>query len=264
MRVPDVGDRTPTVPSVPAAPPVRPVVVQASDVVVTYRLRTSPARATLKAALVGATASRGTRDVQAVRGVSFDVREGEAVGLIGPNGSGKSTLLRAVAGLLKVTSGQVLVRSPPVLLGVGAALEPELSGARNVILGGTALGMSKQEVLDAFDDIVDFAGVREAIDRPLKTYSSGMAARLRFAIASALQPDVLLIDEALSVGDAEFRERSRQRMQQMIEQAGALFFVSHSLGQVEDICTRAMWLDRGLVRMDGAVKEVIAAYRSSV
>jgi teichoic acid transport system ATP-binding protein len=264
MRVPDIGDRLPTERYPPLSPQGRPVVVRASDVVVTYKLRTSPARATLKGMLVRDTASRGTRKVHAVRGVSFDVREGEAVGLIGPNGSGKSTLLRAVAGLLKVTSGQVLVRSPPVLLGVGAALEPELSGARNVILGGTALGMSRQQVSDAFDDIVDFAGVRDAIDLPLKTYSSGMAARLRFAIASALQPDVLLIDEALSVGDAEFRERSRQRMQQMIDQAGALFFVSHSLGQVEEICTRAIWLERGLVRMDGPVKEVVAAYRASV
>lgn len=262
MQAPDAADGVTR--SEHDAAPARPVVVKAHEVVVTYRLHASPARASLKAMIVRDAAQRSTREVRAVRGVTFEVREGEAVGLIGPNGSGKSTLLRAVAGLLKPTSGEVLVRSSPVLLGVGAALEPELSGARNVILGGTALGMSKQEVMRAFDDIVDFAGVREAIDLPLKTYSSGMAARLRFAIASALQPDVLLVDEALSVGDAEFREKSRLRMQQMIDQAGALFFVSHSLGQVEEICTRAIWMERGLVRMDGPVKETVAAYRASV
>jgi teichoic acid transport system ATP-binding protein len=237
-----------------------PVAVQARDVVVTYRLRADGPSRTIKSAFTQAGKRRAMREVRAVRGVTFDAAEGEAIGLIGRNGSGKSTLLRAVAGLRRLTGGQVLVRSSPVLLGVGAALEPELSARRNVVLGGTALGLSKQDVLDRFDDIVEFAGVREFIDLPLKTFSSGMAARLRFSIASAVQPDVLLIDEALSVGDAEFRARSRKRMQELIDQAGVLFLVSHSMSQIEEVCSRVLWIDRGLIIADGPADEVLAAY----
>jgi teichoic acid transport system ATP-binding protein len=240
---------------------VPPVVVQARDVIVTYRLYADGPRRTLKSSFARAGGQREVREVHAVRGVSVEARQGEAIGLIGRNGSGKSTLLKAVAGLLRLTSGEVRVRSSPVLLGVGAALEPELSGRRNVLLGGTALGLAKQEVMERFDDIVDFAGVRDSIDLPLKTFSSGMAARLRFSIASAVQPDVLLIDEALSVGDAEFRSRSRSRMQELIKQAGVIFLVSHSLSQVEEVCSRVLWIDQGLVRADGPAQEVLEAYR---
>lgn len=222
----------------------RPIVVRARHVAVTYQVYMDRSAPTLKALVARGPRSRATQEVRAVRGVTFDVHEGEAVGLIGPNGSGKSTLLRAVAGLLRTTAGEIRVRSMPVLLGVGAALEPELSGRRNVLLGGTALGMTREEVAERFDDIVNFAGVREFIDLPLKAFSSGMAARLRFAIASSLQPDVLMIDEALSVGDAEFRQKSRRRMEELIAQAGAIFLVSHSLGQVLEICDRVIWLER--------------------
>lgn len=240
-----------------------PIVVRACDVSVTYRLYADSSSRTLKALLAHGPRSRASHEVRAVQGVSFEVREGEAVGLIGPNGSGKSTLLRATAGLLRTTTGEIRVRSMPVLLGVGAALEAELSGRRNVLLGGTALGMSREEVAERFDDIVDFAGVREFIDLPLKAFSSGMAARLRFAIASALEPDVLMIDEALSVGDAEFRRKSRKRMEELIAGAGAIFLVSHSLGQVLEICDRAIWLDRGRIVQDGPAADVVAAYREA-
>jgi teichoic acid transport system ATP-binding protein len=250
-------------PDVSSCTTAAPLVVQARNVVVTYRLRTDSPTRTIKSTFTQAGKRRAVREVHAVRGVSFDAAEGEAVGLIGRNGSGKSTLLRAVAGLRRVTSGQVQVRSSPVLLGVGAALEPELSGRRNIILGGTALGLSRQEVVNRFDDIVDFAGVRDFIDLPLKTFSSGMAARLRFSIASAVQPDVLLIDEALSVGDAEFQTKSRTRMQQLIDQAGVIFLVSHSLSQVEEICSRVLWMDQGVVRADGPTQEVLSAYRQA-
>jgi teichoic acid transport system ATP-binding protein len=232
-------------------------------VAVTYQVYTERSAPTLKALVARGVRSRATQEVRAVRGVSFDVHEGEAIGLIGPNGSGKSTLLRAVAGLLRTTAGEIRVRSMPVLLGVGAALEPELSGRRNVVLGGTALGMSRDEVAARFDDIVDFAGVREFIDLPLKAFSSGMAARLRFSIASALQPDVLMIDEALSVGDAEFRRRSRERMRELISKAGVIFLVSHSLQQVLEVCDRVIWLEKGVVARDGPAAEVVAAYRDA-
>lgn len=243
--------------------PRRPLVISVTDVAVTYRVYADRAAPTLKSAIAGGSRSRVTREVRAVRGVTFDVREGEAVGLIGPNGSGKSTLLRAVAGLLRTTRGEVRVRSMPVLLGVGAALEPELSGRRNVILGGTALGMTRAEVIGRLDDIIDFAGVRDFADIPLKAYSSGMAARLRFAIASAVEPDVLMIDEALSVGDAEFRQRSRQRMHELISQAGAILLVSHSMGQILEVCNRVIWLENGRIVRDGPSDEVVEAYREA-
>lgn len=246
-----------------AADDDQPTIVKLRNVSVTYQVLAERSAPTLKALVARGPRSRATQEVRAVRDVSFDVHEGEAVGLIGPNGSGKSTLLRAVAGLLRTTTGEIRVRSMPVLLGVGAALEPELSGRRNVLLGGTALGMTREQVADRFDDIVDFAGVRDFIDLPLKAFSSGMAARLRFAIASALQPDVLMIDEALSVGDAEFRKKSRERMEELIAQAGAIFLVSHSLGQVRDICNRVIWLDYGQVVLDGPTDDVVAAYREA-
>lgn len=242
----------------------RPIVVQVQDAAVTYRVYRDRSARTIKGMVAGVGRARSVQEVRALRSVSFDVHEGEAVGLIGPNGSGKSTLLRAIAGLLRTTGGQIRVRSLPVLLGVGAALEPELSGRRNVILGGTSLGMSRDEVFARFDDIVDFAGVRDFIDLPLKAFSSGMAARLRFAIASAVEPDVLMIDEALAVGDAEFQRRSRQRIEELIAQAGAVFLVSHSLEQVEKICNRVIWLHNGRIKADGPTNGVVAAYRASI
>lgn len=241
----------------------KPVVVKVRDVAVTYRVYAEGSAPTLKSIVTRGPRTRTARQVRAVRGVTFDVHEGEAVGLIGPNGSGKSTLLRAIAGLLRTTEGEIRVRSMPVLLGVGAALEPELSGRRNVLLGGTALGLSRDEVKSKFDEIVDFAGVRDFIDLPLKAFSSGMAARLRFSIASAVQPDVLMIDEALAVGDAEFRQRSRRRMEELMQQAGAIFLVSHALDQVLELCSRAIWLDEGQIVEDGPADDVVAAYREA-
>lgn len=241
----------------------RPIVVEVRDAAVTYRVYKDRSARTIKGIVAGGGRTRAVQEVHALRSVSFDVHEGEAVGLIGPNGSGKSTLLRAVAGLLRTTGGRIRVRSLPVLLGVGAALEPELSGRRNVVLGGTSLGMSREELAARFDDIVDFAGVRDFIDLPLKAFSSGMAARLRFAIASAVEPDVLMIDEALAVGDAEFRQRSRQRMEELISQAGAIFLVSHGLHDVVDICDRAIWLEQGRIVRDGPAGEVVDAYKEA-
>jgi teichoic acid transport system ATP-binding protein len=199
-------------------------------------------------------------EVKAVRGVSFTLRQGEAVGLVGRNGSGKSTLLRAIAGLITPSAGQVWAHGEPALLGVNAALIPQLSGERNVVLGGLALGLRPDEVKERFDDVVDFAGVKEAIEMPMKTYSSGMSARLRFAIATTKTPPVLLIDEALAVGDAEFRRKSEKRIAKLREEAGTVVLVSHSLGTILDSCNRCIWLDKGQIKMDGEVQEVLNAY----
>ncbi len=202
----------------------------------------------------------GRRVIEAVNGVSFETRRGEAIGVIGSNGSGKSTLLSALAGLIKPTSGEILVSSEPKLLGVGAVLLNGATGIRNIRLGCLALGMSSEELDDRVAEIVEFTGLGEAIDRPLKTYSAGMRARLHFAIATAVQPEILLVDEALSVGDKEFRKKSRAKIESLLANAGTLFLVSHSTKQIERLCTRGLWLENGKLLGDGPIADVIAQY----
>lgn len=206
---------------------------------------------------------RRTQVVHALRGVSLVAHEGEAIGIVGANGSGKSTLLRVVAGLTRPTRGTVHAAGEPALLGVGAALLRDLSGERNVVLGGLALGMTRAQVEARYDSIVEFAGIGEFIELPMRTYSSGMSARLRFAIAAARTSSVLLIDEALAVGDAEFARRSEARIAQLRAEAGTVILVSHQLGSITATCQRVLWLDRGRVRMDGPTDEVVAAYRAA-
>jgi teichoic acid transport system ATP-binding protein len=196
--------------------------------------------------------------------VSFAAYEGEAIGVVGHNGSGKSTLLRAIAGLTPPSEGIVFAETEPTLLGVNAAMVNELSGERNVILGGLALGMSRAEVQEKYPSIVEFSGIGEFIDLPMRTYSSGMAARLRFAIAASVSHRVLLIDEALAVGDKAFQQRSEKRIRQLRGQAGTVFLVSHSMSSILESCERALWIDHGLLRMDGPAKDVVAAYEASV
>jgi teichoic acid transport system ATP-binding protein len=202
----------------------------------------------------------GLREIHAVQGVNLVARRGDAIGVIGRNGSGKSTLLRAIAGLLPPDRGQVFTEGQPSLLGVNAALVRDLTGARNIELGCLAMGMTRQEVRDKYDEIVEFSGIGDFVDLPMTTYSSGMAARLRFAIAAAKSHEVLLIDEALATGDRHFRQRSRQRMREMREEAGTLFLVSHSLDVIAESCNRAIWVDKGVIRTEGDPESVIEAY----
>jgi teichoic acid transport system ATP-binding protein len=204
-------------------------------------------------------------DVHAIRGISFVARRGESIGLIGSNGSGKSTLLRAIAGLLPAEKvGGVYTDGQPSLLGVNAALMNDLTGERNVVLGCLAMGLHPDEIKEKYQSIVDFSGIDEkgakTSLRPMKTYSAGQAARLRFAIAATKLHDVLLIDEALSTGDAGFQRRSEDRIRELRRNAGTVFVVSHSVDSVRDICDRAIWLEGGLIRRDGDVDEVTAEY----
>lgn len=206
---------------------------------------------------------RETVEVHALRGVSFDIHVGEAVGILGPNGSGKSTLLRTIAGLQSKDSGSVLVRSEPHLLGVSAALKPQLSGYRNVMLGGLAMGLTEDEVRDRLPEVELFSGLGDAIGRPMATYSSGMRARLAFSIATLTSPDILLLDEALAVGDRDFRARSLERVNQIREAAGAVVLVTHNLGEIRQTCSRALWLDDGEIVADGDAEDVIAQYEAT-
>jgi len=203
------------------------------------------------------------RTVHAVRGVDLDIDRGESVGLIGPNGSGKSTLLRSIAGLLPATRGSVLVSSMPALLGVNAVLRPRLTGRRNIIIGLLAQGVSMAEAEDQAPGIVEFAELDEFIDLPMATYSSGMRARLHFAIATAITPEILLIDEALAVGDKWFKERSAQRLEEHRSNAGTIVLVSHNLVEIERSCSRVVWLERGKIVQVGPTNEVIASYEAS-
>ncbi|MDA8318559.1 MAG: ABC transporter ATP-binding protein [Actinomycetota bacterium] len=201
--------------------------------------------------IIGRKTRPAIREVHAIKGVTFVAHRGDAIGIIGRNGSGKSTLLRAIAGLLPPEHGVVYTTCQASLLGVNAALLEDLTGERNVVLGCLAMGMTKKEIRAKYDQIVDFSGVGEFINLPMKTYSSGMGSRLRFAIAAAKDYEILLIDEALATGDAEFRVKSHARIDELRQRAGTVFLVAHDLEEVEDTCNRVIWLDAGKIVEQG-------------
>lgn len=238
-----------------------PVAVEVTDVDIKYRVyedRYFSARELFSRGFKG----RTSVEVHAVKSVTLDIHVGEAVGIVGSNGSGKSTLLRAIAGLQSLANGSIRVRGDVGLLGVNAALKPTLSGYRNVMLGGLAMGLSTDEVDERMDGIIEFSGLGEAMGRPMNTYSSGMRARLAFSIATLRIPDVLLIDEALAVGDKEFRERSLRRIREIRESAGTVIMVTHNLNEIRETCTRALWLEQGELMADGEVADVLTAYEA--
>jgi lipopolysaccharide transport system ATP-binding protein len=198
----------------------------------------------------------------AVRDVSFEVGAGEALGIIGPNGAGKSTILKLLTRILRPTTGRLSVHGRVgALIEVAAGFHPDLTGRENVYLQGAILGMSRAEISRKFDAIVDFAGVPDFIETPVKRYSSGMNARLGFAIAAHLDPDVLIVDEVLSVGDVGFQAKCVARMRELLHRGVPLVFVSHNLTAVVDLCTRAILIDRGVVQFDGRPAEAVAEFR---
>ena len=197
--------------------------------------------------------------------LSLEVKRGQALGLIGRNGAGKSTLLQMVCGTLTPSMGSVVVNGKiGALLELGAGFNPEFTGRENVALAAAVMGFSGAETDALYESIVDFSGVREFIDQPVKTYSSGMYVRLAFAIATSANPDILIIDEALSVGDGAFAKKSFERIMQLKEQGTTVLFCSHSMYQVESFCDRAVWLDHGRVQMEGPASDVVAAYNDSL
>lgn len=203
---------------------------------------------------------RSLRTVHALKGVTFVARANESIGIIGTNGSGKSTLMRTITGLTPATRGAVYAKSRPNLLGVGAALIPDLSGGNNIILGGLAMGMERSEIEAQYDDIVEFTGLEDFIDMPMRTYSSGMSARLKFAIATAKEHEILIVDEALSVGDRDFQKKSEKRIRDIRERAGTVFLVSHSMRSIRDTCNRTIWIEKGELRADGDTDAVVKEY----
>lgn len=205
---------------------------------------------------------RKVRTIEALENVRFEVRAGEAVGLVGGNGAGKSTLLKTIAGVLKPSAGQVDLWGRPHLLAPGMGFNRVLSGRENVILGGLAAGMSMDEVREKQEDIIAFADIGGFIDLPTTTYSSGMFSRLAFAVATHVDPEILLIDEALSAGDAAFRERAVTKVKDMCAEAHTIVVVSHSSTMVAEMTTRAIWLHQGSVRMDGEAGEITTEYEA--
>lgn len=197
------------------------------------------------------------KEFWALRDVSFSVKRGERVAILGLNGAGKSTLLKVIAGVLKATEGKVTKSGVLVpLLELGAGFDPQYTGAENIFLYGAMLGYSKAFLKEKYDEIVAFSELGDFIHVPLKNYSSGMRARLGFSIATLVEPDILILDEVLSVGDAKFRKKSEKRIKEMFDKGITVLFVSHSLPQVRSLCTRAIWLEKGHVVEDGPVEEV--------
>jgi lipopolysaccharide transport system ATP-binding protein len=220
------------------------------------------ARRLLRRRAAGDATELKEREFWAVHDVSFEVGPGEALGIIGPNGAGKSTILKLLTRILKPTRGRCEVRGRAgALIEVAAGFHPDLTGRENVFLQGAIMGMKRAEIARQFDQIVEFAGVSEFIDTQVKRYSSGMNARLGFSIAAHLDPDVLLIDEVLSVGDAAFQDRCIERMRELIARGIPLVFISHNLPAVLELCTRAIVIDHGTVRFDGAPAAAIQEYR---
>ncbi|MBQ8834514.1 MAG: ABC transporter ATP-binding protein [Oscillospiraceae bacterium] len=197
----------------------------------------------------------------AVKDVSFQVRQGEAWGLIGTNGSGKSTMLKAISGILKPYRGSISVNGTVApLIELGAGFDPEMSARENIYLNGCVLGHTEKFMDEHFDEIVDFAEVRDFLDSPLKNYSSGMRARLGFSIATMVKPDILIVDEILAVGDYKFRQKCEKRMKELLSGGTTLLYVSHSIDEVKRLCDHAIWIDKGVERMQGEAKEVCDAY----
>jgi ABC-type polysaccharide/polyol phosphate transport system ATPase subunit len=235
--------------------------IRVEDVSVTYRtsLERSP---TLKSTLLRlGRRQRIIREIEAIKNVSFEVPNGKVMGVVGANGAGKSTLMRTVAGILPPTSGRVEVQGRvSTLLSLGVGFNRKLTGQENVVLGGLAAGLTRAELREKYDEIVEFAELEDFMDMPMRTYSSGMYGRLAFAVAVTMHPDILIIDEALSVGDARFRAKSFDKMRELCSEDRTILLVSHALGSIEKLCDEAIWMDKGRMRMWDEPHAVVEAY----
>lgn len=197
----------------------------------------------------------------AVRDVSFQIGRGEAWGIIGSNGSGKSTLLKAISGIIKPYRGKVTVngRIAP-MIELGAGFDGNLTARENIFLNGCILGHTEKYMKEHFDEIVEFAGLWDFLDSPIKNYSSGMKARLGFSVATSVKPDLLIVDEILSVGDMKFKKKCQERIREMLDQGTTLIYVSHSMPEIEKLCQHVVWLEKGNMIMNGSMEEVCQAY----
>ena len=235
--------------------------IKVENLSVTYRTSVEK-RPTLRSTVTRL--GRGERtihEIEALRDVSFSVPRGSVLGLVGANGAGKSTLVRTVAGILPPTDGRVEVHGRvSTLLALGVGFNKSLTGRENVVLGGLAAGLSRAELDEKYHQIADFAELGDFMDLPMRTYSSGMYGRLAFAVAVHMDPDILLIDEALSVGDARFKRKSFDKMQELCAEARTIVLVTHALRSVQELCSEAIWLDKGRLAMSADPESVVEAY----
>lgn len=202
-----------------------------------------------------------TTEFWALKDVSFSIKKGEVIGLIGSNGAGKSTLLKVVSGVMKPTKGKITVNgviSPMIELGAG--FDPELTARENIYLNGAILGYSKQFIDDKFDEIVEFSELRDFLDAPVKNFSSGMVAKLAFSIATIVSPEILIVDEILSVGDIKFQEKSKNKMLELIKGGTTVLYVSHSLESIKELCNRVVWLEHGQIVKIGETQKICQEY----
>jgi ABC-type polysaccharide/polyol phosphate transport system ATPase subunit len=235
--------------------------IRVDDVSVTYRTSFEKAPTLRSTMLRLGRRERVIREIEALRGVSFQIAHGTVLGVVGANGAGKSTLVRTVAGILPPTDGRVEVRGRvSTLLALGVGFNKKLSGRDNVVLGGLAAGLKRGQLAEKYDDIVAFAELEDFMDMPMRTYSSGMYGRLAFAVAVMMEPDILLIDEALSVGDARFRRKCARKMRELCSEDRTVVLVSHSLGTIQDLADHAIWMDHGEMRMWDDPETVVNAY----
>jgi ABC-type polysaccharide/polyol phosphate transport system ATPase subunit len=235
--------------------------IKVQDVTVTFR-PLMDRKPTLRKS-IGQGRHKQREQLTALDDVTLTINKGEAYGIIGSNGAGKSTLLKVIAKTLKPDGGTVNVYGrTSTLLSLGLGMKADLSGRRNIYLGGLAAGMRKAEIDEKFDGIVEYADIGEAINRPVKTYSSGMFSRLAFSVAMALEPNIMLLDEVLAVGDESFRQKSLATMKDLLANAGTIVFVSHALPNVVEFCDRVMWLEDGRIREEGEPEAVVDRYRS--
>lgn len=239
-------------------------IIEVEHVTMTYRLTQNRVSSIKEYAVAFLTRKLQYKEFHALNDVSFSVKRGEVVGLIGKNGAGKSTMLKVISGILKPTSGSVSVQGNIVpMLELGSGFDMELSGRENIFLNGAVLGYGKNFLMSKYKEILDFSELHEFIGQPLRTYSSGMLMRLAFSIATVIEPEILIVDEILAVGDAEFQEKSKQRMLELMSGGTTVILVSHDIDQIRELCNRAIWLEHGAVRVAGPVSEVCDAYTHS-
>ncbi|HVT45200.1 MAG TPA: ABC transporter ATP-binding protein [Thermoanaerobaculia bacterium] len=233
--------------------------IELSEVTVRYPMYRVPS---LKEWVIrGITSKRQKEFFYALRDVSFAVEAGDSIGLIGPNGAGKSTMMRVAAGIISPSSGYALVRgSVAPLIELGTGFDPELTGRENIFFNGALLGRSRARMKSSLDEIIDFSGLSESIDQPVRTYSSGMVARLAFSIATAIEADVVLLDEILSVGDASFRTRCQERIKGFYHSGATVMLVSHQMETIMELCKTAIWIDHGVIMAAGPTGEVVQKY----
>jgi ABC-type polysaccharide/polyol phosphate transport system ATPase subunit len=237
-------------------------VIQMVNVSVGYRIPNEITRSFKQYAISWLSRKIVLNTFMALKRVDLQIKQGEIFGLIGHNGAGKSTLLKLIARVLKPSEGRIIVRGTVApLLGIGAGFHPELTGRENIYLNGAILGMSQGEMEEKIDQIINFADLGNFIEAPMRTYSSGMWSRLGFAVATSAEPDVLIIDEVLAVGDENFRRKSSDRIQSFCDQGVTVIIASHSMAIVRDLCQRVAWLDHGEINLIGKPIEVIRAYR---